>query len=169
MGPILDDIFFKHKFGLQTIAFTYYIQLLQTFHFLRFLTAFLCILSQPEQQNWNLNTISAHKYAKLSLLRAYLAFDKFDIIFLSETYLNSSNLPDDETLEILDTIQCALTTLVIVNMEEFCIYYKNYLALRIISVNYLSECINFEVMIGKKICYLKFETLILMELSKKPF
>ena len=33
-----------------------------------------------------------------------------------------------------------------------CIYYKNYLPLRIISVNYLSECINFEIMIRNKIC-----------------
>ena len=33
-----------------------------------------------------------------------------------------------------------------------CIYYKNYLLLRIISINYLSECINFEIMIGNKIC-----------------
>ena len=50
--------------------------------------------------HWNLNSISAHNYAKLSLLRAYFAFHKFDIICLSETYLNFSNLPDDETLEI---------------------------------------------------------------------
>ena len=48
----------------------------------------------------NLNSISAHNYAKLSLLKAYLLFHKFDIICLSETYLNSSNSPDDETLEI---------------------------------------------------------------------
>ena len=33
-----------------------------------------------------------------------------------------------------------------------CVYYKNCLPLRIISVNYLSECINFETMIGNKIC-----------------
>ena len=50
--------------------------------------------------HWNLNSISAHNYAKLSLLRAYLVFYKFDIICLSETYLNSCNSPDDETLEI---------------------------------------------------------------------
>ena len=50
--------------------------------------------------HWNLNSISAHNYAKLSLLRAYLVFHKFDIICLSENYLNSSNSPDDETLEI---------------------------------------------------------------------
>ena len=41
--------------------------------------------------HWNLNSISAHNY---------LVFHKFDIICLSETYLNSSNSPDDETLEI---------------------------------------------------------------------
>ena len=47
--------------------------------------------------HWNLNSISAHNSIKLSLLRAY---HKFDIICLSETYFNSSNSPDDETLEI---------------------------------------------------------------------
>ena len=50
--------------------------------------------------HWNLNSISAHSYVKLSLLRAYPAFHNFDIICLSETYLNSSNSPDDETFEI---------------------------------------------------------------------
>ena len=40
---------------------------------------------------------------------------------------------------------------------EAFIYYKNYLLLRIIGVNNLSECINFEIMIFKKIC--KFITL----------
>ena len=50
--------------------------------------------------HWNLNSISAHNYVKLSLLRAYLAFHNFDIICLSETYLNSSNSPDDETWKI---------------------------------------------------------------------
>ena len=45
--------------------------------------------------HWNLNSISAHNYVKLSLLRVYLVFHKFDIICLSGTYLNSSNSPDD--------------------------------------------------------------------------
>ena len=31
-------------------------------------------------------------------------------------------------------------------------YYKNYLNLLIISVNYLSDCLNIEIMIGNKIC-----------------
>ena len=86
--------------------------------------------------HWNLNSISAHNYAKLSLLRAYLAFHKFEIICLSETYLNSSNSPDDETLEM-----CGYNLVLSDhprNSERggVCIYYKNYLPLRVISVNY---------------------------------
>ena len=34
--------------------------------------------------HWNLNSISAHNYVKLSLLREYLAFHKFGIICLSQ-------------------------------------------------------------------------------------
>ena len=48
--------------------------------------------------HWNLNSIYAHNFAKLSLLRAYMSIHKFDIIYLSETYLDSST--DDESLEI---------------------------------------------------------------------
>ena len=88
----------------------------------------------------------------MSLLRAYLAFHKFDIICLSETYLNSSNSPDDETLEISGYNLVRSDHPLNSKRGGVCIYYKNYLPLRIISVNYLSECINFEIMIGNKIC-----------------
>ena len=40
--------------------------------------------------HWNLSSICAHNFAKLSLLRAYVSVHKFDIICLSETYLDSS-------------------------------------------------------------------------------
>ena len=102
--------------------------------------------------HWNLNRISAHNYAKLSLLRTYLLFHKFEIICRSETYLNSGNSPDDETLEISGYNLERSDYLLNSKRGGVCIYHKNYLPLRIISVNYLSECINFEIMIGKKIC-----------------
>ena len=38
---------------------------------------------------WNLNSILAHDYSKLFLLKAYISVHKFDIICLSETYLDS--------------------------------------------------------------------------------
>ena len=33
-----------------------------------------------------------------------------------------------------------------------CIYYKSYLSLRIIDINYLNECVMFELMLGEKLC-----------------
>ena len=50
--------------------------------------------------HWNLNSISAHNYMKLSLLRAYFSTHKFDVICLSETYHNSDTSTVDENLEI---------------------------------------------------------------------
>ena len=50
--------------------------------------------------HWNLGSKSAYNYTKLSSLKAFIAVHKFDIICLSETYLYSSNAPDDSILEI---------------------------------------------------------------------
>ena len=36
--------------------------------------------------HWNLNSISARMFTKVSLLSAYISVHKFDIICLSETY-----------------------------------------------------------------------------------
>ena len=33
-----------------------------------------------------------------------------------------------------------------------CIYYKSYLPLRIIDINYLNDCVRFELMVGDKLC-----------------
>ena len=49
---------------------------------------------------WNLNSISVHKFLKLSLLSTYITVHKFDAICLSETYLNSPILHDDNNLQI---------------------------------------------------------------------
>ena len=100
--------------------------------------------------HWNLNSIPVHNYVKLSILIAYLAFHKFDISCLSETYHNSSNSPDDETLEISGYNLVRSDHPLSSKRGAICIYYKNYLPLRIINVNYLSECINFEIMIEIK-------------------
>ena len=48
--------------------------------------------------HWNLNSISVHNFAKVQLLKVYLAVHKFNIVCLSETYLNSS-FPFDFPLE----------------------------------------------------------------------
>ena len=72
--------------------------------------------------HWNLNSISAHNYVKLSLLRAYLAFHNLD---LPKTYLNSSNSPDDETLEISGCNLVRSDHPLNSKRGGVCMYYKN--------------------------------------------
>ena len=50
--------------------------------------------------HWNLNSLSSHMYKEVSLMSAYISVYKFDIICLSESYLNSETSPDDDNLEI---------------------------------------------------------------------
>ena len=50
--------------------------------------------------HWNLNSISAHNYKKISRLRAYTSIHKFEVICISETYLDSDTSDDDDNLKI---------------------------------------------------------------------
>ena len=101
--------------------------------------------------HWNLNSISAHNYIKLFLLKAYIAIHKFDIICLSETYLDSSTTSDDDNLAIsgYNLIHSDYPSN---KRGGACIYYKNFLPLRIVGIQYLQECINFKLNIRGKIC-----------------
>ena len=46
--------------------------------------------------HWNLNSLMAHNYVKLSSLQAYNTVYKHDVICLSETYIDNS-VPSDES------------------------------------------------------------------------
>ena len=67
---------------------------------------------------------------------------KFDIIFLSETYLDST-LPLDDNLIYFD-YPCNT------KRGNFCLFFKNYLPLRVLNISYLIEHLNFENKIGDK-------------------
>ena len=101
--------------------------------------------------HWNLNSISAHNYSKLFLLKACIAIHKFDLICLSETYLDSSTTSDDDNLEISRYNLIHSDHSFNNTRSDVCIYYKTFLPLRVLSVQYLEECINFELNIGGKI------------------
>ena len=47
------------------------------------------------------NSLSALNYLKVSLLQAYVAIKKFDIVFLLETYFDSYSLSVDNTFKRL--------------------------------------------------------------------
>ena len=50
--------------------------------------------------HWNLNNLIAHNFEKVNLLEAYNTVNKFDIICLSESYLDSSILTENNNLKI---------------------------------------------------------------------
>ena len=100
--------------------------------------------------HWNHNSISAHNFAKLSLLRAYANVHKFDVICLSETYLDFSI--DDESLEISG--YCLIRSDHPSNKKRggICIYYQNFLPLKVTGVRLLDEYIAFDLIISNKFC-----------------
>ena len=102
--------------------------------------------------HWNINSIAAHNFPKLVLIKAFNSIHKFDIICLLETYLDSSILHNDCNLEIPGYNLLRSDHLTNKKRRGACIYYKSYLPLRIIDIDYLNECIRFELMFGDKVC-----------------
>ena len=103
--------------------------------------------------HWNLNSLSLHNYKKQkSLLSAFISAYKFDIICLSETYLNSETSPDDDNLEIPGCYITRKNHPSNTKHGRVCVYYKNALPSKLINIKYLQECIALEIRIGRKYC-----------------
>ena len=100
----------------------------------------------------NLNSISAHDYSKLFLLKADILVHKFDIICLSETYLDSTVSLYDGNLVISGYNLIRSDHPSNTKRGGVCLYYKSYLPLRVLNISYLKECLNFELRIGDKSC-----------------
>ena len=87
--------------------------------------------------HWNLNSLAAHNFSKLTQLIAYNSIYKHDFICLSETYLDSSipdNLIDIEGYKLI----CADHPYNI-KSGGVCIYYKELLPVQIINQHYLKH------------------------------
>ena len=98
-------------------------------------------------------TLIAHNYTETLLLKAYVAVYKFDIICLLGTYLDSKTLTDYNNLDISGYNLVRSDHPSNSKRGGACIYYKEiYVPLRVINVNYLNECIRFELNIGEKLC-----------------
>ena len=96
--------------------------------------------------------MSAHNYSKVSLLTAYISIHDSEIICFFKTYLTSTTDINDENLKIPGHIMYCIDHPSDVIRSGVCIYYKTTLPLKVLSTNFLQECINFEVSIGNKKC-----------------
>ena len=90
--------------------------------------------------HWNLNSITAHNFAKLSLLTAYNLVHSFDIIYLSETYLNSETPPNDTRLELPGYNLFRSGQPSNNKKRGVCVYYKSTFPLKILNISNLDEC-----------------------------
>ena len=93
--------------------------------------------------HWNVNSILAHN--KLPLLEAYNTIHKYDILCISETYLNSSVSVDDTTLSLPGYNLVRSDHPSNIKRGGVCLYYKENLSLRSINVPFLSQCVLCEV------------------------
>ena len=100
--------------------------------------------------HWNLNSIAAHDFSNLSLLEAYNSHHMYDIICLSETYLDSSVPYDDPRLNLSGYKLVRADNLSNNKRGGVGIYFKETLAIRPVPTNSLKECLLLEVFIGNK-------------------
>ena len=103
--------------------------------------------------HWNLNSISAQSYTKVSLLTAYNLIHNFDIICVAETFLNSETAANDPNLEISGYNMHRADHPSNCKRRSVYIFLKATLPLRVLNIWNLNECINFQVSIANKICY----------------
>ena len=77
--------------------------------------------------HWNLNSIAAENFVKLPLLEAYVTANKFDIICLSETFLDSTFLNDDLRLSLNDYSLLRADHPSDTKKGGVCVFYKDHL------------------------------------------
>ena len=96
--------------------------------------------------HWNLYELEAPDFIKLQLIGTYIATNNFDIVCLSETFLNSS-IPNDE-----NRINIAGYSLLRADHPSntkkggVCVYYKDFLLLiRKYDITDLKKCLVMEI------------------------
>ena len=96
----------------------------------------------------NLNSIAAHNLIKISLLQAYNAINRFDIICLSETYLDNSYHTDDDQLTFPGYNLIRADNPNNIKRGGVCIYHRDSLPVKVINLNILNECLVCELSFG---------------------
>ena len=87
--------------------------------------------------HWNVNSLLAHN--KLSMLEAYNDAHKYDVICISESYLDSTVPLDDNSLSLNGHNLTLADHPDNVKRGGVCMYHKENLSLRIISTSNLDQ------------------------------
>ena len=104
---------------------------------------------------WNLNGLTAHDSTKISLLQAYITQRNYDIICLTETFLNSSILSDDNRIKIDGYSLIRSDHPSDLKKGGVCIYYKEHIPLILQDdINTLDNCLVTEIRSQNEKCFL---------------
>ena len=102
---------------------------------------------------WNLNSVTAQNVSIISLLEAYNAQHKFDMICISETYLDSSFPNDDPRLNLPGYNVVRTDNPNNVKRGGVWVYFKESLSVGSVTSLYIKECLLLEVFIQNKKSY----------------
>ena len=101
--------------------------------------------------HWNLNGLAAHGFVKIPLIEAFINTHNFDIICLSESFLDSTMPQNDENINIKGY---SLLRAGHPGNGGVCSYYKEYLPLIARNdISCLQECLVTELSINKEKCF----------------
>ena len=104
--------------------------------------------------HWNLNGLAAREFIKLSLL-GYINVNDIDIIFLSETFLNSSIPIDDNRLSIPGYSIMRADHPSNTKRGSLCLSYKEHFPIiRRDDISTLKECLVAEITVKNEQCFL---------------
>ena len=98
--------------------------------------------------HWNLNSISDPDFVKASLLKACNAIHKFDIICLSETFLNSSLQNDDNSLFLNEYKLIRAGNPSDLKRGSVSISFKELLPIKVLNITNLYECLVCELFLN---------------------
>ena len=161
--------FYRHvhpliKMNKKLLSFSFDLRLILMNFFYSFFSEILLLLHGDIETNpdpnkkyksftcchWNVNSLAAHNMLKLSSIAAYNSIHKYDFICISETYLDSSDQSVDRDISIngYNLIRADHPS----NNKRggVCIYHRESLAVQLVKINYLNECLLCEVSFNNK-------------------
>ena len=104
--------------------------------------------------HWNLNGLAAHDFLKVSLIEAFITTHNFDIICLSETFLDSTVSQHDEDIMINGYSLLRVDHPSNSKRGGVCLYFKEHLPLiRRNDLSILQECLVTEIIVGNEKCF----------------
>ena len=102
--------------------------------------------------HWNVNSIPSHNFIKLSMLEAFNSIHKYDLICISESFVDSSYSSDDPSLTLKGYKLARSDHPLNIKRGGNCIFYKESLPIKFLSISNLSECLISEILYNNRKC-----------------